>query len=62
MVVVLPAPLPPSRPTMAPDSTRKLTSSSAVTGPYALRKPSTSMEYRGCGDGTAFCIGNCCFG
>src|SRR5271165_1839138 len=38
MVVVLPAPLGPSSPTISPRSTVKETSSTAVTGPYCLHR------------------------
>ena len=38
MVVVLPAPLPPSRPTVEPFGTTKLTSSTAHCVPYFLHR------------------------
>src|SRR5476649_1394722 len=44
IVVVLPAPLPPSRPSTAPRGTLKLRSSTATTVPYTLRRCRTSME------------------
>src|SRR5476649_691495 len=47
MVVVLPAPLPPSRPSTAPRGTVKVRSSTATTVPYTLRRCRTSME-EGC--------------
>src|SRR5690349_20014037 len=44
MVVVLPAPLPPSRPSTAPGGTLKVRSSTATISPYTLRRCRTSME------------------
>src|SRR5437879_6185282 len=43
MVVVLPAPLPPSSPSTAPRGTVKVRSSTATISPYTLRKCRTSM-------------------
>src|SRR6202012_3498017 len=43
MVVVLPAPLPPSRPTVQPFGTTKFTSSTAQCAPYFLQRSSTAM-------------------
>src|SRR5579863_9647452 len=43
MVVVLPAPLGPRKPSTSPFSTRKLTSVTALVGPYLLVKCSTSI-------------------
>src|SRR5579884_3933877 len=42
-VVVLPAPLGPSRPKISPAATSKDTSSTATIDPYILRSPRTSM-------------------
>src|SRR5437899_5347484 len=44
MVVVLPAPLPPSSPSTAPGATAKVRSSTATTSPYTLRRCRTAME------------------
>src|SRR5476649_2825920 len=44
IVVVLPAPLPPSRPSTAPRGTANVRSSTATTSPYTLRRCRTSME------------------
>src|SRR5471032_729509 len=44
MVVVLPAPLPPSSPSTAPRGTVNVRSSTATTSPYTLRRCRTSME------------------
>src|SRR5256885_1531233 len=44
MVVVLPAPLPPSSPSTAPGGTAKVRSSTATTSPYTLRRCRTAME------------------
>src|ERR1700681_4798613 len=43
MVVVLPAPLPPSSPSTAPRGTVKVRSSTATISPYTLRRCRTSM-------------------
>src|SRR5512146_894555 len=43
MVVVFPAPLGPRKPRISPRSTRKLTSSTAVTRPYRLVRFWTSI-------------------
>src|SRR5215469_2217478 len=43
MVVVLPAPLPPSRPTVHPFGTVKFTSSTAQCARYLLHRSSTAM-------------------
>jgi hypothetical protein len=43
IVVVLPAPLPPSRPTMRPAPRAKETPSTAVVAPKRLTSPSTSI-------------------
>ncbi len=47
MVVVLPAPLGPSSPTISPRPTVNETSSSAVTPAYRLQRPATRNA--GCG-------------
>ena len=44
MVVVLPAPLPPTKPVMRPPGTVKLTSSTALRSPKERVSPSTSMS------------------
>src|SRR6266851_4566006 len=44
MVVVLPAPLPPSSPSTVPRGTAKVRSSTATTSPYTLRRCRTLME------------------
>src|SRR5579875_3427128 len=41
-VVVLPAPLGPSRPTVSPAATENDTPSTATFGPYRLARPTTS--------------------
>src|SRR5258708_7073651 len=43
MVVVLPAPLPPSSPSTAPRGTVKVRSSTATISPYTLRRCRTSI-------------------
>src|SRR5471032_204380 len=55
MVVVLPAPLPPSRPSTAPRGTVKVRSSTATTVPYTLRRCRTSME-RVCAMAASQCL------
>src|SRR5580704_12426135 len=44
MVVVLPAPLPPSKPSTAPRGTEKVRSSTATISPYTLRRLATWIE------------------
>ena len=51
MVVVLPAPFGPSRPTTVPSGTRKSTPSSAVNDPNRLTNPSASTP-----PGTHLCL------
>src|SRR5476651_1090826 len=55
MVVVLPATLPPSRPSTAPRGTVKVRSSTATTVPYTLRRCRTSME-RVCAMAASQCL------
>src|SRR4029079_5735523 len=45
MVVVFPAPLAPSNPTISPRATSNDTPSTATVCPYALRRPETDNEW-----------------